>query len=70
MDGLSDADGLWLGLTDGEREGLSEGEIELPGGGTVNIHPDPAVAVAWLSVELAPAYQVVPGVATECWIFR
>ena len=39
-------------------------------GGAVKIQPEPAEETAWLSVEFVPAYHVVPGVATECWIFR
>ena len=36
-------------------------------GDAVNVQPEPAVVVAWLSVLLAPAYHVPVGVATECW---
>jgi hypothetical protein len=39
-------------------------------GGAVNTQPEPAVATPWLSVELAPAYQMLDGVATECWMFK
>ena len=34
--------------------------------GAENIHPLPAVDVAWLFVLFAPAYQAAPPVAMEC----
>src|SRR3989344_525316 len=38
--------------------------------GTEKFHPLPAVDVAWLSVEFNPAYHVLEGEATECWMFK
>lgn len=39
-------------------------------GTSVNTHPLPAVATAWLFVLVVPAYQVLAGEATECWMFK